>query len=585
MSRPTDGARLGGRIADLAAEARIKAAASIADHAEATKSRHITARLEQFEHELKPLMAEMFGDLADNEHAPPELKAALKAVTEPGHQVDFILQIVSFLSFLLQAVFRAGEPFTQQLMNHLWEIHPEMPVSAQAAASAVIRGQLTLQEGAAEAALTGYNMSRFEILTNSGGLPPGVETLMAMHRRGIIGDDLFRRGVQQGDTKVEWADELLRLRYGPPGSGEAVAAAVEGHIDIGRLADLLGQNGIDPGFAQLMYDTHGRPPGPESMLDLFRRGLVDQGTVEQAIRESDIKNKYIPQIISGTYRPPTTGEAVAAAVEGHIDQNTMADIVQQNGIDRRWAGMLYDTAGRPPGAQEMIHLWRRGEVDQGAVEAAIRESDIKNKYIPAILATKRAIPPMRTVVAMLRHGVITQARGLELLKDNGYVAEDAAAMVAEAASTKTQAEKDLAKGEVSALYGARAIDRPAAAGYLAKLGYDTGEQNLILGLVDSARSRRYKEAAGSRVRSLYTGHHISRATASTDLDKIGFSAVEREELLRLWDLERSANVHMLTEAQLRAMVKKNLIDDATYVRRLVELGYTQPDAELLLAVI
>ena len=70
--------------------------------------------------------------------------------------------------------------------------------------------------------------------------------------------------------------------------------------------------------------------------------------------------------------------------------------------------------------------------------------------------------------------------------------------------------------------------------------------------------------------------------ASGDLDTLGIPAAQRDYLLKIWTLEQSVNVKVLSEAEIAKAVKKQLITPEDGLARLENLGYSADDAALLL---
>jgi hypothetical protein len=86
------------------------------------------------------------------------------------------------------------------------------------------------------------------------------------------------------------------------------------------------------------------------------------------------------------------------------------------------------------------------------------------------------------------------------------------------------------------------------------------------------------------VRSRYVARHFTHAQASMFLDSLAVPHAARDRYLLTWDIERSATVAVLTEAQIVAAHKRGLISGQDAFDRLTARGYTDPDAHILLGV-
>lgn len=493
MAPPT-GAALGERLARLFAEtARKHVAATLPGQMDARR-RFLGVVLEELEQATAAELRGLVGALADDPELPPELQGFMRTALQPGGQDKILVTIAAMIGSAFVVTSAAAEPFGRDFNRAANRSRPNAVLSPADAAVAMVKGVWDAGRATQEARESGVDAGRFTTLTRIAGNPPGPGELGVMLRRGIIDRAAFNRGIAQGLTRIEWADELAALRFGPPDASTAVAAVVQNQATAGEGRALAALAGLDP---------------------------------------------------------------------KHFD-------------------LAVKVAGTPPGVVEVIELWRRGDATRAEVEQVIRESRTKTKYIPLLLKLRRRLLPADTIASMAGDGTLTAAQAHRLLAEHGYADADATAWIRHHTAAQRAGNRDLAKGEVLALYEARALPRARAEQLLRKLGYDASEAGLLLGLRDTARARRLRDAGAARVGALYVGHHIDRGKAATDLDALHVPGDQRAELLRVWDLERAANVRELTPAQLTQALRRRLLDRRTALRRLEGLGYTAGDAELLL---
>jgi hypothetical protein len=232
----------------------------------------------------------------------------------------------------------------------------------------------------------------------------------------------------------------------------------------------------------------------------------------------------------------------------------------------------------------MIELWQRGDVSRADVVQVIAESRVKTKYTESLLKLRRRLLPADTIGVLFGKGVLSHGEAASRLGEYGYDPADVNAWLESHRQQQQQATRDLAKGEILALYQARALTRGEADGLLGQLGYDQGEVGLLLDLTDTARLRHARDAAISRIHTLYVGHRIDRSEAASAMDSLGVPSDQRTDLLRVWDLERSANVRDLTEAQIVAAYKRDLFTEGQALTRLRAIGYQGEDAAILLTI-
>ena len=493
MSAPKGGS-LGRSLAGLLGDTTVKARAALLPHEHAARAEATKVLMERFEAELAPVGRAIVGDALDDPAVPEDIKAQLRPLAEPQHQTAFLLQLLA-LPFALFGLASASEQGNIDYFQ-TWarERRPVLPLPPADAATAVVKGEMTMAEAIAEAAKSGYNSERFVRLWAIAGEPPGLMQLLEAFRRGYIDAGRLEHGIRQSRVKDEWIDVVTALRYAPVGPGEVLAGAVQNHLSADEARRRLSEAGVDPSNFGWLFETHGRPPGIGELLDLLNRGEVTEAEVGQAIRESDVKDKYLP----------------------------------------------------------------------------------------AILKMRRRLMPERTVVSGVGKGVLTPAQGLDRLLKLGFDAEDAAALVAEAHKDKTVNHRALAESQIVTGYIDRLHSRPEADQMLQALGYDASETAFLLDLADTQRERRFTDAAINRTHARYVGHHLDRAAAGDALSALGVPGTQRDDLLKLWDLERDVNAPNLSLTQLEGLLRRGAIDQTGFLERTKRLGYTDDDAQLLL---
>lgn len=489
-----------------------------------------------------------------------------------------------------EAPARGGVPLVGAIAERLREANREATAERAETTGRMVHEWLE----AHEADLAEWARGAIGHLSGTGALPAHVEDALGVmlqpeHQaqffialfavQGIISQ--FVMAAVQPEVQTIANEAWPKRPVVPLSPSEAALAVLKGKLPLDEGIKEAALTGLDIGPFQTLVAITGEPPALQELLLLFRRGQIDQARLEEGVKESRIRDEWLPEILDLRYAPPSPAEVISGLVEGHLPLAEALKLFQEAGINPEHFQWMYETAGRPPGIVQMLTLLNRHQATEAEVVAAIRESNVKNKYIGALLNLRWRIPPQRTIVSMIRHGVIPDAKATEWLMDLGYHPEDVALFVAEGHSQKTQAEKDLALGTVKALYGDRLLNRAEAEAAIEKLGYDTHEAGMILDLVDVQRTARFRNAAVSRIHTLYVGHHLIRTEASADLDHLGVEAGERDALLDIWDLERQANVHHLTLAQVQGAAKRGVIKREEFDRRVEALGYLAADTGIL----
>lgn len=378
---------------------------------------------------------------------------------------------------------------------------------------------------------------------------------------------------------------------------ELVDGVIKGHIPMDRGVQEAGLSGLEPGRFHSLVDSAGEPPGLTFLLEAQRRGFIpdsgrgaDSTSLEQGIRESRLKDKWIDVVKAMSLTPIPVADAVDAVIEGQIDYATGEHIAFLGGIKAEDFRVLVNTRGRPPTPVELNVLHKRGIIplegtgpDVLSVQQGIFEGATKDKWWRAIAALAEYVPPPRTVTALVREGSISDDQALALFQKSGLDQELATAYLHSAHHQKLQASKELAKADVEQLYRDQLISVQQASGMLGALGFTADEAAFLLQLQDVKRAVGFLNQAIGRVHTLYVNHKVEKTVASSTLDALKVPTAQRDDLLVTWDIERGANLRVLTAAEIASAFNFDVIDQDTALAELVKIGYVPFDAWVLLS--
>jgi len=226
---------------------------------------------------------------------------------------------------------RAG--YHDNVIAPLIGLHPEL-LSPADAALAVLRGNMTLQDGRDAAGKQGVSSDDFDILIGNTGEPPGVFDMLRMLQRGIIDRPTLIKGIRESRVRNEWIDSVIALRFNPMTTADAIEASVQGHISTQEAKDIASQNGLEPDHFDPLQQTAGEPLSLTESLTLLKRGVIDETTAKQALRESRLKNKYIDDAMHLARVIPPIFTIRAMVTAGTVSDQLAAKWLTQEGYDQ-----------------------------------------------------------------------------------------------------------------------------------------------------------------------------------------------------------------------------------------------------------
>lgn len=464
-------------------------------------------------------------------------------------------------------------------------------LSVSDASLAVLRGDLTTDQGRVIARQNGYTDDDFSTFLLNTGEPPGAEELMEALRRGFIDEATFKTGIRQSRVRDQWVDTLLNLRYSPLNTADAVNAYVEGYITEDDVKSYADQNGLEPEQYKILVEAAGDPLSFTDMMNLWRWGRATEDDVKSALKRGRLKDDYIDFALSLKTRPISVADAVEAQIQGYLTDDQAKVIAEQNGVTADDYETLRLTAGDPASRTEMIELWRRGKVTEDQVKAALRESRLKDSYIDDVVQLKLQLPALYETRTLLADGGLTAAQGTEILLAQGYEADIVKAIVANAVGTATAATKTLTEAMYADLYKERAITAAEFQQELIALGYTQAQGELIQTVYDNAIAITTRNGVITKVKAAYIAHKITEADAQTDLNSLGIPADMVTQLIEDWDIIISTDIKQLSAAQVADAWQMNLFSSGNEVDNtqkaltyLTNLGYSSGDAVTLLEI-
>lgn len=339
-------------IADVLADTITKARAAGAHHEAHVRQQSTTATMETLEGELAQRWRETFLPLLEADGLHPDLEPMVRHLTEPGHQSDFLFQLLS-IAGLVMAVFPAAatgraQGFEYRSMRE-WG---DTAIPAGAVVDAYARR--IYPEGALDGATSaqGFRPETVHEMVVAARRAPSIGEALAMLHRGAIGDVTFSAIVEQSGVQDEYLGAYDALKVNPPSTEEALIAELEGYLSAGEVEAIMRLNGDDPASHDWRYESRGQPPPIGEMVRLWRRGFISDGEVHDALLEGPVKNKYIPAIMRFKEVLPSFRQVQNMAHVGLLTEPEAIDLLIQNGYSPTLAGKMIAYATREKVAKE-----------------------------------------------------------------------------------------------------------------------------------------------------------------------------------------------------------------------------------------
>jgi hypothetical protein len=369
---------------------------------------------------------------------------------------------------------------------------PNLQLSPQEAADAVLRNVWPAEKAAAEAALSGVDAERFAVLARLAGNAPDPTSLAVALRRELITPDRYLDGIRQGRLRDEWADLVRQLAVQQPSPEAMLQAYLEGQINEGEARTKYQQLGGDPAYFDILFHSEGQAPTPVQAADMANRGLIpwagsgpDAVSFEQAFLEGPWRNKWLaPFQAAAAYLPPPR-TITAMYNEGSLTHARAIELLRQQGLAPDLAA-AYLTSGSSQKTAATKDLAR------GTIEALYRDR------------------------------LLTQADARTFLEGQGYSAPEADYVLAVVDAQVAQKFLTAAVGRIHTLYIGHKIDRTTALAVLGQLGVPAATMGDVVGIWDYERAANVRTLTPAEVAQAVKKGLLDQAAGLERLAQLGY---------------------------------------------------------------
>lgn len=380
----------------------------------------------------------------------------------------------------------------------------------------------------------------------------------------------------------------------------------------GTLADLVQRGLIDPGagaaeakksgiggdqFDKLVLAAE-TAPNLGTLIAGYQRQKLQLGDGTTAndsllggLKELGIDPKWWDLITELAVDWPSPADVMNALLEGQIDRPTALDWYVKGGGNPDWFQHDFDSKGSAPTPDMLNTMVNRGYIPVGgegpdvtSFHQGFLEGPWRNKWETPMRQLGLYIPPPRTITALIHEGAVSDSQALAWFQDTGMSAETAAVYLKSAHSTKTSTAKALTVSNITALYNDKLITESEAETQLVALGYPATSAQELLKLADFNLAHAQITSAVNRIKALYTQRKINAGAAGKALAQLGQPAAQVSALIETWDIQLSADVKQLTEAQVVGAFVYEIMTQDEAMGNLEAIGYTAYDAWVLLSV-
>ena len=275
-----------------------------------------------------------------------------------------------------------------------------------------------------------------------------------------------------------------------------------------EFEDAIAQHGILPEAAHQYWQSHWVLPSIQMGFEMFHRGVIDSDTLQLLFQAQDILPFFREPLTDIAYRPYTRVDIRRMHKFGVLSEN---NLVESRGNKNELQVAYEDLGFSPDKAQTMV--------DFTIAYNSPRVDDEPKRLTRA------------QIIKFYRDKLYSKADSIQQLKDIGY-------------------------------------DQPTA--------------ELFITLEDLDEYEKQVELSVMVIKTKLRKGVIDYDTAITSFDALNIPAARRDLLITEAFQEKEEDVRLPTKADLDKFLSAGLIDPTIYTARLLDLGYSSGDAQLYL---
>lgn len=362
-----------------------------------------------------------------------------------------------------------------------------------------------------------------------------------------------------------------------------VEAVLKGVRSVAQGAAGARLSGYDDAQFGIMVAAAGQSMGFAEALLLERRKQLVGTTLRQVLEYSNVNPIFYDALLNLIWNSPGTGEVVAGVVKNRLGPAEGLRLYEEAGGNPTNFDWQVSTAGRPLGLEQMADLVNRGQATPADLAQAAAQSDLAIEFQKFVPYLREYWPPVRSILPMLRAEAITPAEAAHYWDAQGVPPALQTIFLKEAAHHSNSTVKQLTQAQIVASYENRLLDRATAHARLVALTYSDADANALLDLADEKRTTALTNATVNMVGRRYVAYKLSKNDATHALATAGVPNAAQLDLFRLWGIERSANVHVLTPSAIVGAYRRDVITARATKTRLLELGIDPADLAIVVA--
>ena len=444
----------------------------------------------------------------------------------------------------------------------------------------------------------GYSPERINILKQIAKRMLSTNDVLDLYKKGGLGydeslDRLKRLGYEDADAK-------MILKYAKPALpiDIAIRAWFMRALDDKAINNILRRHGYEDYDAEIIKYVSRPLLGVVDLISAFRRHLIDENTLRTLLQWHGFDNNEIDLIKELSKVIPSLSDLVTFAVRDVFNDSVVkkygydeefpedfAYYASMHGLDRKWALAYWRAHWQLPSPTMAFEMFRRGIISDRELDDLLKIADYPRYWRERMKELAYEIPTRVDIRRMYELQVISEKDVYEFYRKLGYSPDHAKALTEYTILDTLTSERNSVIKEIEKCYKDGLIDKNDAIDMLSQLKVNKPTIDLLIQAWELSEQREYVNMLTESVHDRFRNGVITELQARQELTALGLKGRQIETYITKWKIEKSKLTKTLTVTQISSAYKLNIISFEQALDRLVALGYTREDAEIILKLV
>lgn len=424
-----------------------------------------------------------------------------------------------------------------------------------------------------------------------------IQQLLQLYRRNILSWNETRDIA----SRIGWIDdeynllEILAFDYPNP------SMMFMGLSDEDRGIDYVIQGimnaGIDPEYAQTVYDALAIKPDIDTIVEHFHRNQESLLTLQSNLRRIGVHPRWVNFYCELLYPIPPIQDIITMAVREAFSpeiaarfgqyQDLPEDFVKYanlKGITREWAERYWAAHWQLPSAGQGFEMFQRGFISHNDLIMLLRALDVMPFWRDKLINIAYAPLTRVDIRRMYQEKVIKIDEVYRAYLDTGYSAENATRLTDYTIKYATPDLTTISKAQVISAYKNGLESRDNSREFLISLHIEEWAADFLLDVADYDLWQEYVKDRIAAIKNLYSKGAIYIDDVRRMLSDLQLAPLKIQNYIDQWyKAAEEDKVVLFTKAEVLGYFAKGLMSDSRTRQELSQIGYNSERIGIIMA--